>query len=81
MENKKSSLVSMSRQKNLRIYSWYSLPALKDDQKRFIGIVSLNVTEMRPSGTFCQFYQTVTMETMTVRKISSSPFALYFQVL
>ena len=42
----------MSRQENLRIYSWYFLPDLKHDQKRFICIPSLNVPEMRPSGTF-----------------------------
>ena len=38
---------------NLRIYSWRSLPDLKHDQKPFIRIPSLNVPEMRPSGTFC----------------------------
>ena len=33
--------------KNLGIYSWYSLPDLKHDQKRFIPILSLNIPEMR----------------------------------
>ena len=30
---------------------------------------------------FCQFYQTVTIETMTVTKISISVLAMYLQVL
>ena len=42
----------MSRQENLRIYSWYSLPDLKHDQKRFIRIPSNNYPEMRSLGTF-----------------------------
>ena len=50
---------------NTRIYSWYSLPDLKYEQKRFIRTPSSNVLEMRLSGTFSQFYQTVTMVTMT----------------
>ena len=36
---------------------------------------------MGPLGTFIQFYQTATMETMTVRKDSTSVFAMYFQAL
>ena len=55
----------MSRQGNLRIYSWYSLPDLKHDQKCFIRIPSLNVPEIRPLGTFSQFHQMVAMGTMT----------------
>ena len=52
-KTRKSSLVPMLRQENLRIYSWYSLPDLKHDQKRFIPIPSSNFPEMRPSkGTF-----------------------------
>ena len=59
---------------SLRIYSWCSLSDLKHDQKCFI--------RMRPSGTFfSQFDQTVTTETMTVRKIATSVLAMYFQVL
>ena len=38
--------------KNLLIYSWYSLSDLKHDQKRLLRIPSLNVPEMRLSGTF-----------------------------
>ena len=71
----------MSRQENLRIYSWYSLPVLKHDQKRFIRIPSLNVPEMRPLGSFWSISQTVAMETMTVRNILTSVLAMYFQVL
>ena len=41
----------MSRQEK-RICSWFSLPDLKHDQKRFIHIPSLTVPEMRPLGTF-----------------------------
>ena len=66
---------------NLRIYSWYYLPDIKHDQKRFICILSLNFQEMRPLSIFNQFYQTVTMETMTVTKILTSVLAICFQVL
>ena len=38
--------------KNLPIYSWYSLPDLKHDQKRFIRLPSLNLPEMRHLGTY-----------------------------
>ena len=38
--------------KNLRIYSRYSLPDLKYDQKRFIRIPSLKFLETRPWSTF-----------------------------
>ena len=38
-KTRKSGLVPMSRQENLRIYSWYSLPDLKHDQKGFILIL------------------------------------------
>ena len=38
--------------KNLRVYSWYTMPDLKHYQKRFICISSLNVPEMKPLGTF-----------------------------
>ena len=50
-QEKVASFPSRGR-KNLRIYSWYSLPDFKHDQKRFIRIPSLNVPEMRPLGTF-----------------------------
>ena len=39
-------------EKNLWIYSWYSLPDLKHAQERFICIPLLNFPEMRPLGTF-----------------------------
>ena len=39
-KTRKSGLVPVSRQKNLRIYFWYSLPDLKHDQKHFIRIYS-----------------------------------------
>ena len=45
------------------------MPNLKHDQTRFIRIPSLGIPEMRSSGTF---YQTVTMERMTIRQNSSS---------
>ena len=67
--------------KNLRIYSWYSLPYLKHDKKRFIRIPSLSVPEMRHLGTFLSILSTVTMETMAVTKISTSVLATYLQVL
>ena len=44
-----SGAPAMSR---LLIYSWYSLPDLKPEQKHFISISSLNVPEMRPLHTF-----------------------------
>ena len=44
----------------------FEIGLLKHDQKRFIRIPLLNA---------------VTMETMTVRKISTSVLAMYFQVL
>ena len=59
--------------KNLRVYSWYSLSDLKHDQKHFIRMPSPNVPEMRPLGIFLgQFYQTDTVETMTVEKFDLS---------
>ena len=67
--------------KNLGIYSWYFLPDLKLREKGFICIPSVNFLEMRPLGTFGQFYQTVTMETMTVTKILTSVLAMYSKVL
>ena len=42
----------MLREKNLRIYAWYSLSDLKHDQKRSVRFPSLIVPEMRPLGTF-----------------------------
>ena len=80
-KRRKSGLAPMSRQENVRIYFWCSLPYLKHDKKPFIRIPSLNVAEMRPLGTFSQFFQTVTMERMTVRNISTSVLAMDFQVL
>ena len=68
-KTRKSSLVSMSSQENLRIYFWDSLPDLKHDQKHFISISSLHIPEMRPLSAFSQFYQLVTMETMTVKNL------------
>ena len=59
----------------------YSLPYLKHEQTLFmiIPIPSLNVPEMRHRDTFfSQFHLTVTMETMTVKKISTSFLAMYF---
>ena len=70
--------LSYRGRKNLRIYSWYSLPDLKHDQKCFIRISLLNVPEMRPLGTFGQFYQMVTKETTTVTKILTSALPVYF---
>ena len=55
--------------KNVRIYFWYPLPDLKHDQKDFIRIPSLKVQEMRLWALFSQFYQMVTMKTMTVTKL------------
>ena len=40
------------RKKNLQIYSSYSLPDPKHNQKRFIRIPSVGVPEMRPIDTF-----------------------------
>ena len=79
-EHKKVALVvPMSRQGKL---ADSSLSDLKHDQKHFIRIPSLNFPEMRPSETlFSQFDQTVTMETMAVRKIETLVLAMYFQVL
>ena len=51
-ETRKSGLVPKSRQEKLRIYSQYSMPYLKHDQKRLIRIPSLNFPEMMPLGTF-----------------------------
>ena len=67
--------------KSLRIYFLCSLPDLKHGKKRFIRICLLNIPEMWPLGTFQLIYQTVTMETINVRKISTSVLAVYFQVL
>ena len=75
---RKSGLVPMSRHEGLRIYSWYSLPDLKHEQKRFIRSPSLSVPAM---ALFSQFYQTVTIGMMTVRQILTSVLAVYFQVL
>ena len=67
---------------NLRIYSWYSLPDSKHDQRCFIRIPSLNLPKTRHLVTLVmQFYQTIAMETMTVAKILTSVFAIYFHVL
>ena len=53
MEKKHEKVASfLCRGKKLWSYSWYSLPDFKYDQKRLIRIPSLNVPEMRPSGTF-----------------------------
>ena len=81
MENKKKCPSShVKAVKDLRIYSWYSLPDFKHDQKRFICILLLNIPEMRPLGTF-KFYRTVSMETMTITKISTLVLAVHLQVL
>ena len=69
----------MLRQENLRIYSWYSLPELKHSQKRSICIPLLNVPEIRHF--LANFSKMVTMETITVTKISTSVLAMYFQIL
>ena len=42
--------------------------------------LNVNVPEMRALVIFCRFYQTVTMRTMTVTKISTSVLTMYFQV-
>ena len=42
---------------NMQIYSKYSLPDLKHDQKHFIRIPSLNFPKMRPLARLSQFYQ------------------------
>ena len=68
----------MSRQEKL---AELFLPDLKHDQNRLIRIPSLNIPEIRPQGTFSQFYQTATMEMMTVTKILTLAFTAYFQVL
>ena len=47
-KTRKSGLVPMSRQENLRIYSWYSLPGLKQNQKHVIRISSLNTRNSFP---------------------------------
>ena len=67
---------------NLRIYIWYSLPDLKHEAFRFVRIPLLNAPCRNETFRhFNQFYQTVTMETMTVTKILTSVLAIYFQVL
>ena len=65
---KKWSRSNVKARKNLQIYSWYSLPDFKHDQRHFIQISSSNIPEMRPFALFSQFYKTVTMETMIVTK-------------
>ena len=51
-KNKQMASFPCRSRKELRIYSWYSLPDLKDDQKRFIRIPSLDVQEMGHLNTF-----------------------------
>ena len=54
-KTRKSDLVPMSRQEKL---ADLFLPHLNmHDQKLSIGIPSLNFPEMKPFGTFSQFYQ------------------------
>ena len=56
-------------------------PALKKHkQKRFIRILSLNVPEMRPLGTFWSILLNACHGNDNVRKISTSVLAMYFQV-
>ena len=55
------------------------LPDSKHDQKCLIRISLLNLKEIRPSRTFSQFYQTVTMETITITKIFNFSFHYAFQ--
>ena len=57
--------------------------ALQNLQRKNLGFseTALNVSEMRPLGTFGQSSQTVARETMTVRNILTSLLAMYFQVL
>ena len=64
-KTRKSSNVPVLRQEKL---ADLFLPNFKHDQKLFICILSLNIPEMRLLGTLSQFYQVVTMKTMTVTK-------------
>ena len=48
----KGCSVSCRGRRNLWIYSLYSLPDSKHDQKFYIRILSLHLPEMRPLGTF-----------------------------
>ena len=77
-KTRRSGLVSILKQENLRIYSWYSLQDSKHGQRCFIRISSLNLPEMR--ALLIQFYQTVIMETTTVTKILTLVLAIYTQV-
>ena len=79
-KTRKSGLIPMSRQEKLAELFLVFPARLQTRPKRFISIPSLNVPKMRPSGAFSQFYQTGTMETMTVTKLSTSVLAMYFQV-
>ena len=76
-KTRKSGLVAKSQQEKLA--DLFLVFPVKHNQKRFIRIFSLNVPEIRSSALFSQFYQTVTMETMTIIKILTSVLAIYFQ--
>ena len=52
VKTRKSGLFLCRGRNNLRIYSCYSLPYLKHDQKHLFRIPSLNVPKMRLLGTF-----------------------------
>ena len=80
-KTRKSGFIPMVRQEKLEDLFLVFLPDLKYHQKRFIRIPSLNVPEMWPFDTFSQFYQTVTMGTMSFRKIWTSVMAMYSQGL
>ena len=70
-KTRKSGLVPMSGQEELAD-SFLAFPArLETWQKAFHSYSFIKR----------QFHQTVTMETMTVRKISTSVLVMYFQVL
>ena len=64
--------------KILQINSWYSLLDLKRDQKCLIRVPLLNFPEMRPPDIFSQFYQMVTMGTLTITKIFDFSFHYIF---
>ena len=57
-------------------FSWYSVPDLKNDQKCFIRIPSLNVSEIRPLGTFWSILSNGYHGNDNVRKISTSVLAM-----
>ena len=51
-EHEKLASFPCKGMKSLRIYSWYSLPDFKYDEKHFTRILSLIFPEMRHFGTF-----------------------------